>query len=102
MKKIIIRNTTRTVWSQITKQTDFELDNGIKVSVRQMEDDNQVQTFFFIDGKSKNWVNLCDLDDSDELHSIIKSVGLSTFNGGFNNEDEEIDVKTFIEDAKFY
>ena len=47
MKKIIIRNTTRTVWSQITKQTDFELDNGIKVSVRQMEDDNQVQTFFF-------------------------------------------------------
>ena len=52
MKKIIIRNTTRTVWSQETKQTDFELDNGIKVSVRQMEDDNQVQTFFFIDGKS--------------------------------------------------
>ena len=47
MKKIIIRNTTRTVWSQETKQTDFELDNGIKVSVRQMEDDNQVQTFFF-------------------------------------------------------
>ena len=58
--------------------------------------------FFFIDGKSKNWVNLCDLDDSDELHNIIKSVGLSTFNGGFNKEDEEIDVKTFIEDAKFY
>jgi len=47
-------------------------------------------------------VNLFDLDDSDELQSIIKSVGLSTFNGGFNNEDEEIDVKTFIEDAKFY
>jgi len=35
MRKIKIRNTTRTVWSQITKQTDFELNNGIKVSVRQ-------------------------------------------------------------------
>ena len=67
-----------------------------------MEVDHQVQTFFFIDGKSKNWVNLCDLDDSDELHSIIKSLGLSTFNDGFNKKDEEIDVKTFIEDTKFY
>ena len=40
MKKFVIGNTTRTVWSQETKQTDLELDNGIKVSVRQMEDDN--------------------------------------------------------------
>ena len=46
MKKFVIGNTTRTVWSQETKQTDLELDNGIKVSVRQMEDDNGVTTFF--------------------------------------------------------
>ena len=44
MKKFVIRNTTRTVWSQETKQTDLELDNGTKVSVRQMEDDNGVTT----------------------------------------------------------
>ena len=47
MKNFVIRNTTRTVWSQETKQTDLELDNGTKVSVRQMEDDNGVTTFFF-------------------------------------------------------
>ena len=46
MQRFIIKNTTRTVWSQQTKQTDLELDNGIKVSVRQMEDDNGVTTFF--------------------------------------------------------
>ena len=40
MQRFIIKNTTRIVWSQQTKQTDLELDNGIKVSVRQMEDDN--------------------------------------------------------------
>lgn len=46
MQRFIIKNTTRIVWSQQTKQTDLELDNGIKVSVRQMEDDNGVTTFF--------------------------------------------------------
>ena len=34
MKKYVIRNTTRIVSSKETKQTDLELDNGTKVSIR--------------------------------------------------------------------
>jgi hypothetical protein len=111
MKKFIIRNTTRTVWSQETKQTDLELDNGTKVSVRQMEDDNGVATFFFIDGESKNWLDLNSTNadelllNREDLYNLIKSVGFYTFESnfdgdtGFSKKDEEIATKQFIDDV---
>lgn len=111
MKNFVIRNTTRTVWSQETKQTDLELDNGTKVSVRQMEDDNGVTTFFFIDGESKNWLDLNSTDadellfNRNDLYNLIKSVGFYTFESnfeggtGFSKKDEEICTKKFIENV---
>ena len=111
MKNFVIRNTTRTVWSQETKQTDLELDNGIKVSVRQMEDDNGVTTFFFIDGESINWLDLNSTDadellfNRNDLYNLIKSVGFYTFESnfdggtGFSKKNEEIGAKKFIENV---
>jgi len=111
MKNFVIRNTTRTVWSQETKQTDLELDNGTKVSVRQMEDDNGVTTFFFIDGESKNWLDLNSTDadellfNRNDLYNLIKSVGFYTFESnfdggtGFSKKNEEIGTKKFIENV---
>jgi len=111
MKNFVIRNTTRTVWSQETKQTDLELDNGTKVSVRQMEDDNGVTTFFFIDGESKNWLDLNSTDadellfNRNDLYNLIKSVGFYTFESnfdggtGFSKKNEEIGAKKFIENV---
>lgn len=104
MQRFIIKNTTRTVWSQQTKQTDLELDNGIKVSVRQMEDDNEVTTFFFIDGETKNWIDLNSskadelLLNRNDLYNLIYSIGVYTFEG-FNKKDEEISIKKFIDDV---
>jgi len=111
MKKFKVNKTTRTVWIQETKQTDIELDNGIIVSIRQMEDDNGVSTFFFIEGESKNWMDL-NSSTADELllnrvdlYNLIKSIGFYTFEAcldgkgtGFTKENEEIIIHQFIED----
>jgi len=95
MNKIIITEPTRTVWSQETKQTDFKLDDEKILRVRRMEDNNQCQTFFFIEGESQNWTDLDDLDQSDVLYDLIDNIGNFTFEG-FDKKDEEIDIKEFI------
>jgi|TARA_B110000908_G_C10247041_1_gene449483 hypothetical protein len=105
MKKFKITNTTRTIWSQETKQTDLEIDDGTKVSIRQTEDDNGVTTFFFIDGESENWLDLNSVKADelllyrDDLYNLIKSVGCSTFDlNGFDKIDEEVIIDKFIDD----
>ena len=77
-----------------------------------MEDDNGVTTFFFIEGESKNWLDLNStnadelLQNRDDLYNLIKSVGFYTFESnldggtGFIKKDEEIGIEKFIDDVE--
>jgi hypothetical protein len=93
MKKIIISEPKRTVWLQETKQIDLKLEDGRTVNIRRMEDDNEVQTFFFIDGESKNWTDLYDLDSKNELFNLIDLVSIAMSDELFGQgKDEQIDI----------
>jgi hypothetical protein len=93
MKKIIISEPKRTVWLQETKQIDLKLEDGRTVNIRRMEDDNEVQTFFFIDGESKKWTNLYDLDSKNELFNLIDLVSIAMSDELFGQgKDEQIDI----------
>ena len=93
MKKIIISEPKRTVWLQETKQIDLKLEDGRTVNIRRMEDDNEVQTFFFIDGESKNWTDLYDLDSKNVLFNLIDLVSIAMSDELFGQDkDEQIDI----------
>ena len=70
-----------------------------------------LQHFFFIDGESKNWLDLNSTDadellfNRNDLYNLIKSVGFYTFESnfdggtGFSKKNEEIGAKKFIENV---
>ena len=97
MKKIIISEPSRTVWLQETKQIGFKLEDGRMINVRRMEDDNETQTFFFINGESKKWNDLYDLDSNNELFSLIELVSNSMSDELFGQyKDDLIDIQELL------
>ena len=94
--KIKVINAAWTVWSQETRQTDVELNDGRILMVRQMEDDNGTETFYFIEGETKNWTNSYECKDED-LKSIINKIAWNIFQNAFDNKDEVIDLNELEE-----
>mgnify|MGYP001166578599 CR=1 FL=1 len=94
--KIKVINSTKTVWSQETRQTDVKLDDGRILKVRQMEDDNGTESYFYIEGETKNWTNSYECED-DKLKSIIDKIAWNIFQNVFDNKDEIIDLSEIEE-----
>ena len=82
MAKVKVTETTWTVWSQETKQTNVELEDGRKLEVRQMEDDNGVETYYRLLGEG-DWISSTHYNhqfEDKELEKIVNTIAYNSFN----------------------
>jgi len=94
MAKVKVTETTWTVWYQETKQTNVELEDGRKLEVRQMEDDNGVETYYRLLGEG-DWISSTHYNhqfEDKELEKIVNTIAYNSFQDVFTTEGEVVDL----------
>jgi len=89
MKVKVIENSW-TVYLKETRQTNVELDDGRIIKVRQMDDGNGTENYYFIDGESNEWSETHKCDNK-ELRDIVDKIAGNIFSGAFSKEYGDIE-----------
>ena len=82
MAKVKVKEGTSTVWYQETKQVIFELEDNRVLAIRQMEDDNGVETYYQYG------------DENGEIHRKGNWVNASHYEHEYENQEEQLLIET--------
>ena len=92
--KIKVLEPQRVIWSSETRETVVDVD-GVKLTVRQFEDDNHGEIYIKIgDGRL---MEDYEMEDS-ELKKIGQEIAYNIRNGMFDNEGDEFDSNELVDD----
>lgn len=84
----------RVIWSSETRETVVDIE-GVKLTVRQYEDDNSGTIYLKIgDGKI---IEASKMEDN-ELKKIGQNIAYNIRNGMFDNEGDEFDSNDIVDD----
>lgn len=78
-----------TVWTQQTKQVTIQLEDGTEVIIRQMEDDNGTETYFWME-ELGDWIEPYDYDGErgKEFSQTIQNIANGIFMNYWDDEQE--------------
>ena len=91
-----VKEASWTVYLKETKQTNVELDDGRIIKVRQMDDGNGTESYYFIDGESNNWAQTHECNDK-ELRDFVEKIAQNIFIGVFDEEEDVVDLNELEE-----